>query len=334
MLVKSSKSIIFTNENSSISGYNFLNGENFETEKAIFPFMEKYTEWTKIPNTTLKSYSGALEAGVLLEDNSKLGLLEKEFEEQWNIGLPAAVFHFSLIDRNYETLEYNKKFQQEKAVTTPSPSLYKKNNKFKSTIKLKKPNQDALCKIMQSRRSKREVCNGHTSLRTLSDLLFCSLRITDFIEGDTGKLPLKMVPSGGARNPYEAYIFSRNVEGLRPGIYHYSAFEHNLEKVAPLPKESLGSYVGNQDWADKKNALIFLVAYMERSMWKYEDPNIYRAIMIEAGHIAQNMMLIATRDKQTLCPTAALCHSKIMDAAKIKKKITRSPIYALALGPN
>ena len=41
-----------------------------------------------------------------------------------------------------------------------------------------------------------------------------------------------MTPSGGARNPYEAYVYVRNVEQLAPGMYHYSAAENSLESFA------------------------------------------------------------------------------------------------------
>lgn len=295
--------------------------------------MENHSSWTKLPSQKYEDYSSAIEAGILIEKKSKQYLIEQEYEKEWNIGVPAAIFHFSLLDRNFENLKYNRTVQEEKKKNIPSPPLYKKNSVKKPNLKLTRPKNHPLYKTMKQRRSERDIQDGYTSLDTLSDILYCGLGITGHVEGDVGQLPLKMTPSAGARNPYEAYIFARNVDGLNQGVYHYSASEHNLAKIAPLPKESLSSYVGNQDWVDNKNALIFLVAYMERSMWKYEDPNIYRAIMIEAGHIAQNMMLVATKDNQTLCPTAALSHTKVMDAAGINKKITRSPIYALALGP-
>mgnify|MGYP000559029437 CR=1 FL=1 len=40
-------------------------------------------------------------------------------------------------------------------------------------------------------------------------------------------------------------------------------------------------------------AIIFITAIVERSMWKYEDRG-YRYILLEAGHVAQNLNLCAT----------------------------------------
>ena len=53
-------------------------------------------------------------------------------------------------------------------------------------------------------------------------------------------------------------------------------------------------------------AVIFLVAELRRTSWKDNDPNAYRVVLIEAGHIAQNMMLACANNNLTTCPTAAL----------------------------
>jgi nitroreductase len=53
--------------------------------------------------------------------------------------------------------------------------------------------------------------------------------------------------------------------------------------------------------------------------------------LIEAGHIAQNIMLACTANELTACPTAALAHSKISELLGIKA-LTTTPLYALAIG--
>ena len=39
-------------------------------------------------------------------------------------------------------------------------------------------------------------------------------------------------PSGGGLHPVEAYPLIRNVEGIKPGLYHYDARDHALERIA------------------------------------------------------------------------------------------------------
>ena len=75
------------------------------------------------------------------------------------------------------------------------------------------------------------------TLKQLSDCLFAGMGITGETTNGIATLPLGMTPSGGARNPYEAYIYAVNVEGLAPGFYHYSAADHDL-KVAEMGKKA------------------------------------------------------------------------------------------------
>ena len=87
-----------------------------------------------------------------------------------------------------------------------------------------------------------------------------------------------------------------NVEGLAPGFYHYSAYDHDLGLIETDRMPKLSELVGGQDWADEMPCLILLCATLGRTMWKYDDPNAYRVVLIEAGHIGQNIMLAATRN--------------------------------------
>ena len=95
-----------------------------------------------------------------------------------------------------------------------------------------------------------------------------------------------------------------------------------------MPKPS--ALVGRQDWADEMPCMILLCASMARTMWKYDDPNAYRVILIEAGHIGQNIMLAATQHGLTACPTAALSHSAIRECISMPG-LTDAPVYALTL---
>src|SRR6202040_3384069 len=106
---------------------------------------------------------------------------------------------------------------------------------------------------------------------------FFSMAITAFIEDpETVDLPLKMTPSGGARNPYEAYVCVRNVTGLTPGTYHYSALEHSLGTVQDGQPPPFPAMLADQPWTATAAAVIFLVANFDRAMWKYRDPGAYR----------------------------------------------------------
>ena len=48
-----------------------------------------------------------------------------------------------------------------------------------------------------------------------------------------------------------------------------------------------------QPYLSGASAVVVLAAVVERSLWKYEDRG-YRYLLLEAGHVAQNLNLCAT----------------------------------------
>ncbi len=146
-----------------------------------------------------------------------------------------------------------------------------------------------------------------------------------------GDLPLKMTPSGGARNPFEAYVRVGNVDGIAPGFYHYSAVDQTLGLVAAAPNPPASALLCGQDWWDGAGAVIFLVANFRRTMWKYEHPMAYRAVLIEAGHIGQNVMIAATHHGLCAGPTAFVRDAMLEEILQLDR-VMQSVVYALIVG--
>jgi SagB-type dehydrogenase family enzyme len=140
-----------------------------------------------------------------------------------------------------------------------------------------------------------------------------------------------MTPSGGARNPYDAVVYVREVSSLSPGLYRYSPFSHSLIKFSNGVLPSIVDILGGQAWADDAAAVVFLIAQFERTMWKYPHPGAYRVVMMEAGHIAQNMVLVATKNQVKSVTTAAI-NDELAEKTFAISSITQSVCYAVALG--
>jgi len=215
-----------------------------------------------------------------------------------------------------------------------SPQLYMTNDWANGcTFKLPPAlNNNDLLALMAKRRTVRSAARAAISLAQLSDCLFAGLGITGETRNCVATLPLSMTPSGGARNPYEAYVYARAVEGLEVGFYHYGAIDHTLARLDCEEKPPPSALLGGQEWADSMPCIIILCAHLERTMWKYDDANAYRVVLIEAGHIGQNLMLAATDHGLSACPSAALNHSLIRKCLKSRNRISEAPIYALTLG--
>jgi SagB-type dehydrogenase family enzyme len=344
MRIRSARTLVFTRECGEIVAFNYLANSAFACSHDLLAFLSLLDDWTQleevadlvpsIPSDELKSTVDAL-IGVhaLTEENSPIAEAENEFRQTWKWGIPAALFHFSVQDKQYISLNDMETMQRVKLAEGAAPQLFEKND-WANGKAVKLPaalNGNDLLRLMAKRRTVRSAEATAITLSQLSDCLFAGLGITGETENCVGSLPLSMTPSGGARNPYEAYVYARAVDGLDPGFYHYSAFDHTLARLdcEALPKPS--EFMGGQEWADEMPCLVILCALFERTMWKYDDANAYRVVLIEAGHIGQNFMLAATRHGLSACPSAALNHSVISGLIGGPRRFTHAPIYALTL---
>ncbi|TGQ74826.1 SagB/ThcOx family dehydrogenase [Mesorhizobium sp. M00.F.Ca.ET.186.01.1.1] len=339
MKMRSSRTLVFYPGANKVTACNFLTRSVFECSPEVIGLLASWDEWASAGEIALahgwsRSELDAvvpqlIDFSALVAAGSPLAEQEIQFSGQWNWGIPTALMHFCVQDSEFMTIEQAEARQIERAGHTAQPDLLLKNSA--DAIRLPNPLDDnELLALMAQRRTNRTVAAPTITARQLSDCLFAGMGITGETSNCVSALPLGMTPSGGARNPYEAYVVALGVEGLEPGVYHYSAADHDLGRISANHLPKISDLVGGQDWADAMPCLILLCARLDRTMWKYEDANAYRVVLIEAGHIGQNMMLAATKHGLSACPTAALSHSAIKRLLGLDRLID-APIYALTV---
>lgn len=141
---------------------------------------------------------------------------------------------------------------------------------------------------VERRRSVRRYSGEAMSLSEFSHLLYYSEGITE------RRFGLRAAPSAGALYPIELYPVVNNVEGLSSGIYHYSAEDHSLDVVREGDfREELARHGAGQRFMGRANVALIMTAVFERSRWRYRE-RANRYIFLEAGHIGQNVHLVAT----------------------------------------
>jgi SagB-type dehydrogenase family enzyme len=340
MRLRSSQTLVFTRKDDEVVAFNYLSRASFCCSPDLLGLLVSLREWTGpdelktiVPGLTpdASTVTDLVNVTALIEEGSSLADAEEEFRSNWRWGLPAALLHFSLLDREVMTIEAGEDLQRARITEVGQPPFYLENAAERAISLPRSLECNSLLQLMARRRTVRTAEPAPIGLDALSDCLFAGMGITTHTENCIGRLPLSMTPSGGARNPYEAYVYALSVEGLEPGFYHYAAVDHTLARLEsderPLPSDLLGG----QKWADGVSCVVFLCAWFERTMWKYDDANAYRVVLIEAGHIGQNVMLAATHHGLSACPTAALNHTEISRYIPAASTVTHSPIYALAL---
>ncbi|MBZ9981757.1 MULTISPECIES: SagB/ThcOx family dehydrogenase [unclassified Mesorhizobium] len=339
MKMRSAKTLVFYPGANKVTACNFLTRSVFECSSEVIGLLASWDKWASAAEIARdhgwsRSELDAvipqlLDFSALVTAGSQLAEQESQFSGQWNWGIPTALMHFCVQDSEFMTIEQAEARQIERAGHTVQPDLVLRNSA--AAIRLPDALDDnELIALMAQRRTNRTAAAPTITAKQLSDCLFAGMGITGETSNYVGALPLGMTPSGGARNPYEAYVVAPAVEGLEPGVYHYSAVGHDLERISANHLPKVSELVGGQEWADPMPCLVLLCARLDRTMWKYEDANAYRVVLIEAGHIGQNMMLAATRHGLSACPTAALSHSAIKRLLGLDR-LTDAPIYALTL---
>ena len=301
---------------------NFLTQQRFSCSTECLQFLAKLDNWHR-DKQLFRYFPGVDPAGLgeqiaeLVSVNAMVveGTPQAEQDEiyrrEWLWGPTAGLFHFGVRGTRFIVGEKARQFMRKRKAWKPSPDLYQSNRGKKITRLPRTDLMEEPFKLMRQRRSHRDFKRRPLELQALADCLFAGNGIVEFKENKVyGRLPFSMTPSGGARNPYELYVYARNVEGLKPGFYHYAALTHDLGLVREgRVKEP--EMLGGQKWSAKAAAIVFLVAHFPRTMWKYHMPMAYKIVMMEAGFICQNIALAATHHGISAVPSGAIKESVI-----------------------
>ncbi|MCL4458494.1 MAG: SagB/ThcOx family dehydrogenase [Chloroflexi bacterium] len=189
------------------------------------------------------------------------------------------------------------------------------------TIQLPTPRlsgQMSLEEAVMRRRSVRRYSRRELSLEEISQLLWVAQGITDRREG------LRAAPSAGALYPVELYAV------LSQGIYHYSPRDHSLKMVKPGDwREQLSAAALGQRYIWEAPLNMIITVIYERTAAKY-GARAERYVILEAGHIAQNVHLQAVALALASVPIAAFYDQKVQLA--IGCPPNHQPLYIIPVG--
>ena len=144
--------------------------------------------------------------------------------------------------------------------------------------------------VILSRESRRGYSGESIPLAQISMMLNLGYGV---VRKDGGDFARRVAPSAGGLYPLEMYLFSFRVEGLPGGLFHYQRDRHRLEQLNAFDRRTpLGPIFGDLVDFSSMSALMVISAVFSRSTRKYGDRG-YRFALLEAGHLAQNLLLTA-----------------------------------------
>jgi putative peptide maturation dehydrogenase len=134
----------------------------------------------------------------------------------------------------------------------------------------------------------------------------------------------KTSPSGGALHPTEVYPLIRNVEGIPPGVYHYSVEKHALEPMETLTAVEVAAlattFAAGQLFPADAHATFVLTTRFYRSFWKYRrHKRAYAVLLMDVGHLSQTFYLVCAELQLGPFVTAAI------NGANIEERLALDP---------
>ncbi len=189
-------------------------------------------------------------------------------------------------------------------------------------------NNSALSEAIVKRRSCREPMRAdrELSLTDLSDLLYYG-----YGENPNG---FKNIPSGGALYPLDLYLYSFNVELLDAGLYYYSHRDHGLKQLhKKIAREEIDPFFSNKktyEIVKSSSAHLFITSSFLKNSWKYLERG-YRFALMEAGHLAQNINLVAAAKELACLNIGGFCDDQINQFLDLTG-LVEATLYIIAIG--
>lgn len=185
-----------------------------------------------------------------------------------------------------------------------------------------------LREALEARRSSSAETLTPITSRQLSTLLHFSSGLNGSFNVGGHQTPLRYYPSPGGLFPTTVWIEVRVVDDLTRGIYAYDASQHALvdmggDTTALVDATRWSTFPSN--WS----CLIWLMARLDRLTFKYGERS-YRFALLEAGHIAQNFLLVATAMKLSSRPIGGFYDDDVIRAVGLDR-YDSLPLYAIGI---
>lgn len=199
----------------------------------------------------------------------------------------------------------------------PAPPLQKAPTEEQTPIPLPPSNLCELSpvdlrEVIGQRRSHRRFKPQPIALAELSFLLWATQGCSAVLAPGTA---LRTVPSAGCRHPFETYLAVLDVEELKTGIYRYLPLTHELVLEQPVDADTLRQRLAqgalNQNFVASAPVSFIWSVIPARSEWRYHTA-AHRVILMDAGHLCQNLYLAAAGIDCGTCAVAAY-HQQKMD---------------------
>lgn len=176
----------------------------------------------------------------------------------------------------------------------------------------------SLEKALTERRSQRTFSSEPLTTTEVGQVLWAAQGVTD----PSGK---RTAPSAGAIGPLELFVVSAD------GVFHYLPDDHALEERGGGDRRNaLSAAAADQDQVATAPVVLVVTGILARTAWKFGGDRAWRYVNLEAGHAAQNALLMAAALGLGGVPIGAFDDNAVMDLLGLPAD--HRPLYLIPLG--
>lgn len=192
-----------------------------------------------------------------------------------------------------------------------------KNDSAETRRGAAKPLSMSLDEALARRRSVREYGTESLDDDAIAKLLWAA-------QGVTGRAGHRTAPSAGATYPLEVYAVEPG------GVFRYEGAHGRVTRVAAGDvRPALASAAGGQGAVATAPLVVAFAAVQARTASKYGE-RAERYVSLEAGHAAQNVLLVATALGLGAVPVGAFDDDEVARVLPLRRD--ERPIYMVAVG--
>lgn len=189
-----------------------------------------------------------------------------------------------------------------------------------------------LTEAIGNRRSRRNYSDAYLKVEELAFLLWATQG-----QRRPGQQPphFRTVPSAGARHSFETYLFIHRVETIPPGLYRYLPLSHELVLMYSTDarnKPRLSRAVLGQRFVADSAVVFVWTTVPYRMEWRYLQA-AHRVILLDAGHVCQNLYLACEAIQAGTCAIAAYDQEAMDELIEVDGE-EQFTIYLAPVGKN
>jgi SagB-type dehydrogenase family enzyme len=143
-----------------------------------------------------------------------------------------------------------------------------------------------LDRVLRNRRSMRQLSVELPSRRKVSRLLLFAHGVHDTL----GRGP---TPSSGGLQSLELYLVNWSEGWLPTGAYHYDRAGHHLSQIIPEATRERWQQMAPSLPLVEGGALVWVIVGDGERIEKKYGPRGYRFLLLESGHLMQNLCLVS-----------------------------------------